>query len=73
MTQQGDDVLTHVMVAGALLKRLSLIVVMAQRYRAGLSKLSCAQSCQTKRRMAHELRLHEFFGFGGKTAGRFTP
>jgi len=21
--------------------------------------------------MAHELRLHEFFGFGGKTAGRF--
>jgi len=58
--------LTHVMVAGALLKRLSLIVVMAQRYRAGLSKLSCVQSCQTKRRMAHELRLHEFFGFGRK-------
>jgi hypothetical protein len=73
MAKQGGDVLTHIVVAGALPIGLSAIIVMAQRSPAGLSKLGDIQSCQTKRRMAHELRPHECFRLGGKyevTLGR---
>jgi hypothetical protein len=44
MAKQGGDILTYVVVAGALPIGLSVIIVMTQRSRAGLSKLGGVQS-----------------------------